>query len=53
MTHHIPPTEKELHTEDQDCECNPIFQLDELSGEMVWIHLPMDNKELLDNFIQI
>lgn len=52
MTHHIPPNEINLHTEDSECPCNPHFELDE-NGEMIWIHLPLDNKELLDNFIQI
>lgn len=53
MIHFIPPYEEDLHTESEDCPCEPKFEVDAESGEMCWIHLPLKNDELLENFIQI
>ena len=41
MIHFLPEGEEGLHEQSQDCKCNPVFDLDEESGEMVWFHLPL------------
>lgn len=41
MIHFIPEGEENLHTQSQDCKCDPVFDLDEISGEMVWFHIPL------------
>lgn len=41
MIHFIPDGEENLHQQSQDCRCNPEFDLDEKSGEMVWFHIPL------------
>ena len=51
--HIIPVTEPEIHTETQDCICEPTFILDEGSGEMIWAHNIIDWDRLLDDIIQI
>lgn len=51
--HIIPENEKDLHTHDQDCMCEPAFMLDDETGEMVWRHNLLDPEDLLDDFIQI
>lgn len=53
MIHAIPEFEKELHTEDQFCVCEPIFKLDDESGEMIWFHQIIDLDRLVDSLIQI
>lgn len=42
MIHLIPPGEEHLHIKSPDCECDPEFNVDEESGEMVYTHLPLD-----------
>ncbi len=51
MIHLIPPGEETLHTQAEDCDCNPQFELDDETGEMVWIHLPLTID--FDKFVQI
>jgi hypothetical protein len=41
MIHFIPEGEENLHSQSQDCKCDPVFDLDENSGEMVWFHIPL------------
>lgn len=41
MIHFLPEGEESLHERSQDCKCNPVFDLDEETGEMVWFHLPL------------
>lgn len=41
MIHAIPPGEESLHEESSECDCNPHFEVDKESGEMVWYHLPL------------
>jgi hypothetical protein len=52
-THVVPVTEPDLHIDDADCICEPMFFLDKESGEMVWAHQLLDYERLLKNFIQI
>lgn len=41
MIHFIPEGEEQLHEENQNCKCDPVFDLDEKTGEMVWFHIPL------------
>jgi hypothetical protein len=41
MIHFIPEGEENLHKKEQDCKCDPVFDLDENTGEMVWFHIPL------------
>ena len=49
--HIIPEPEKDLHTESQNCICEPKLVIDEETGEMVWVHKLVDPEGLLDDFI--
>ena len=52
MLHIIQDTEKDLHKESEDCDCEPVFKLDEESGEMVWLHQLVAPERLLEGFIE-
>jgi hypothetical protein len=48
--HHIfPDGEFALHKESMYCECDPQPGIDD-DGKFVWIHVPLDNSDLLDGF---
>ncbi len=51
--HVIPEYEKDLHTEDQNCICEPNFILDDESGEMVWAHQIINPEKLFEDFVTL
>jgi len=53
MIHLIPQSEPELHIEEQTCLCNPVFKMDDKSGEIVWLHQIIDIGKIIDDLIQL
>ncbi len=51
--HIIPEPEKDLHSESEDCICEPRFILDDQSGEMVWAHNILDWEGLVEDMVVI
>lgn len=51
--HVIPVTEKDLHKESPDCQCEPELKLDNESGEMVWVHELIAPERLIENIMQL
>jgi hypothetical protein len=51
--HIIPESEKEKHIEDAECVCEPNFEIDDESGEMVWVHQIMDYEKILEGFLKM
>lgn len=41
MLHIIPSDEATLHEQSQFCVCGPVIDVDENTGELVYIHLPL------------
>ena len=40
-SHIFPILERDIHIESEKCECNPVKEEDEKSGEVRWIHRPL------------
>ena len=40
-SHIFPILEPDIHIESEKCECNPVKEEDEKSGEVRWIHRPL------------
>ena len=51
--HAIPDLEKEIHVENQNCQCNPELIVDYESGEMVWMHRHINLDSIFDNFVNL
>lgn len=51
--HIIPDIEKEEHTENQDCKCEPALKMDDETGEMVWIHNLFNWEKYFDDFVKV
>jgi hypothetical protein len=47
-THIFPVLEPELHIESGKCECMPIEQINEKTGDITWIHKPIKLDQLID-----
>ena len=47
--HIFPVLEPELHIESDKCECNPIKETDEKTGDINWIHKPLKVDPLTDS----
>lgn len=39
--HIIPPSEFDLHEQSSQCKCEPVFEIDDLTGELYWFHIPL------------
>jgi hypothetical protein len=46
-SHIFPILEPDLHIESDKCECNPVKEVDEKSGEVRWIHKPLIIDDLI------
>ena len=47
--HIFPVLEPELHIESDKCECIPIKETDEKTGDINWIHKPLKVDPLTDS----
>ncbi|HUQ65531.1 MAG TPA: hypothetical protein VM101_05230 [Flavitalea sp.] len=46
--HIFPLLEPELHIESAKCECTPVKQEDEKTGDTTWIHMRIKLDQLID-----
>lgn len=46
--HIFPVMEPDLHIESEKCECNPIKEENEKTGDITWIHKPLKLDHLID-----
>lgn len=46
--HIFPVLEPELHVESETCECTPVKEVDEKTGDITWIHKPLKLDHLTD-----
>ena len=44
----FPVLEPHLHILSEDCKCNPVQDVDEETGQITWVHIPLDNDHLID-----
>lgn len=51
--HNIPMLEDDLHELSEHCPCGPVIDVNEETGQITWVHLPLRNDHILDEFIQI
>ena len=47
-THIFPVMEPELHIESSTCECSPVKEINEKTGDITWIHKPLKFDHLID-----
>ena len=46
--HIFPILEPDLHIESEKCECSPIKEENEKTGDVTWIHKPLRLDNLID-----
>jgi hypothetical protein len=47
-THIFPVLEPYEHTLSEACKCHPVQDIDEETGHVSWIHIPLNNDHLID-----
>jgi hypothetical protein len=47
-THISPVLEPYEHTLSEACKCHPVQDIDEETGHVSWIHIPLNNDHLID-----
>lgn len=46
--HNIPLLEDNLHIQSGLCPCKPVQDINEETGILTWIHIPLRNERLID-----
>jgi hypothetical protein len=47
-THNIPMLEDDLHVLSETCKCHPVQDIDETTGRVTWVHIPLRLDKLID-----
>lgn len=48
VRHEIPVLETDLHIASEFCNCQPVGELDEETGEFVYYHIPLKNDQIIE-----